>query len=76
MPDLTYLWLIPAIVGWTAAIANQLPALAKLKPFIALGVASLLYLGAIHFPPALFGLLFATGSAMGLYEFTKKVGGV
>lgn len=74
MPDTTYLWLIPAIIGYTAAIENQLPGLANLKPFIALAVAAAMYFGSLHLSPALFGLLFAVGSSMGVYTSIKTIG--
>ncbi len=74
MPDTTYLWLIPAIIGYTAAIEDQLPSLARLKPFIALTVAITMYFGAIHLNQSLFGLLYAVGSSMGLYSSIKAIG--
>lgn len=74
MPDTTYLWLIPAIIGYTAAIEDQFPSLSRLKPFIALAVAVGMYFGAIHLAAALFGLLYAVGSAMGVYTSIKTIG--
>ena len=74
MPDTTYLWLIPAIIGWTSAVVDQFPSLARLKPFIALAVAVVMYYGNMYLSAALFGLLFAVGSAMGVYTTVKTFG--
>ena len=74
MPDasfLVYAWLVPAVVGYTQAIKNQFPSISGLSPFIAVLVAIGMYYAAIDLPPALFGLIFLTGTAMGVYTVVK-----
>lgn len=76
MPDITYLWLVPAIIGYTEAIKTQFPSISKLSPFIAILVAILGYLGVTYMSPQLFGLLYAVGSSMGIYTTVKTVSNV
>jgi len=69
-----YLYLIPAILGFTQALKTQFPhLLGSLAPWVALVVAAVLYVAARNMNPDLFGLLIATGSAMGLYTGIDKI---
>lgn len=75
MFDITYLYLIGPIIGFTSALTSLFPRiLGTVKPFVALLVAYLLYLGVRNLEPALFGLLIATGTAMGLYKLSTNFG--
>lgn len=72
--DYSFLILVVPIIGWTTAVCGLFPRLtASVKPFVAVLVAYVLYLGAVHMDPRLFGLLIATGAGMSLYDLKKDL---